>query len=153
MSKRDRIAMTPDERRALLADCRTMVLTSVGTDDYPHSVAMWFDFEDDETVWMATFGKSQKALNLRRNPKVALLVEDGTEYEELRGVLIRGDAEIIEDDEQTYQTLRRIFTRTYGELSEQVEEQLRLRAAKRVAIRVSPHRISSWDHRKVTDPH
>ena len=153
MGKRDEIKMTPAERLALLGDKQTMVLTTQGADGYPHAVAMWYAFDEDETVWMATFGKSQKAVNIRRDSKVALLVEEGIEYEELRGVMIRGDAEIIEDDDVSYETLCRVFERRYGELADGAREQLKLRSRKRVTIKITPRKVASWDHRKTANPY
>ena len=68
----------------------TIILVSIGGDGYPHAVPMWFIVDDDGCVSMTTYGRSQKAVNLRRNPQVALLVESGVRYDELKGVLIRG---------------------------------------------------------------
>jgi hypothetical protein len=59
---------------------------------------MWFLLQPDGSVLMTTYGRSQKVMNVRRNPKVALLVESGTRYDELKGVLLRGQAEIVEDE-------------------------------------------------------
>ena len=49
----------------------------------------------DGSVWMTTYRKSQKAVNVARNPKVALHIESGNTYDTLRGVCIRGNAEIV----------------------------------------------------------
>jgi nitroimidazol reductase NimA-like FMN-containing flavoprotein (pyridoxamine 5'-phosphate oxidase superfamily) len=49
--------------------------------------------------YMTSYGKAQKVLNVRRNPKVGLMVETGDSYAELRGVMVRGHCEIIEDPE------------------------------------------------------
>ena len=54
---------------------------------------------------MTTYGRSQKVVNARRNPRVALLVESGVRYDELKGVLLRGDAEVVEDDEPCVRVL------------------------------------------------
>jgi len=43
--------------------------------------------------------------NIERDPKVTLLVETGTAYSELRGVMLEGDAEITTDLEQTVETM------------------------------------------------
>src|SRR5262245_35676732 len=87
MKRRRQIEMSADEQRRYLADAHTIILTSLDRHGYPHSVAMWFVVDADGTVAMTTFGKSQKALNLRRDPRCALLVETGRSYEELMGLL------------------------------------------------------------------
>ena len=63
------------------------------------------------------------------------------------------DAAIIEDDDATYEVLCRIFRRTYGELADEAKAVLRARATKRVVIRVTPRKTSSWDHSKTANPY
>jgi len=148
MNRRNQIAMTADEQSAFLANAKTIILTSIDSRGYPHSVAMWFALIDG-LVHMTTFRKAQKVLNLQRNPKVALLVESGTHYSELRGLLIRGDAELIEDVDLCTEILVDIQSRYYGSTDSSVRELLRKQAAKRVAVRIRPDRVASWDHSKL----
>jgi PPOX class probable F420-dependent enzyme len=143
------IALTPEEQRAYLADSHTVILTSLDRHGYPHSVAMWYVVEPDGTVAMTTFAKSQKAVNLRRDPRCALLVESGRAYEELKGLLIRGEAILDEDVEHVLATLGRIHEKYNRGQPDEVREALLAQARKRVLIRVRPRRVSSWDHRKL----
>ena len=145
MNRRDQIAMTPEEQTAYLANAKTLILSSIDSHGYPHSVAMWFSMIDG-LVHMTTFRKAQKVLNIRRNPKVALLAESGIHYSELRGLLIRGDAELIEDVDLCTEILVDIQSRYYGSTDSSVRELLRKQAAKRVAVRIRPDRVASWDH-------
>ena len=112
------IALTPDEQRTFLADARTMTLASVDRGGYPHLVAMWFTVDPDGTVLMTTFAKSQKALNLRRDPRCTLMVERGTSYDQLQGIMIRGRATLESDVEQTLDVLTRIHRKHGGEQPE-----------------------------------
>ena len=77
MNRRDAIALTPTEQNSYIANARTLTLCTHGPSGYPHAVAMWYAVDDDGTVWMSTYRKSQKAVNVRRNPKVALHIESG----------------------------------------------------------------------------
>ena len=88
--------MRRDEIDAYLATQRNATLASVGVDGLPHQVAMWFLPETDRIV-MWTFRRSQKAVNLRRNPSASFMVQDGDSYNELRGVAVRGKVELIDD--------------------------------------------------------
>src|SRR5512147_1376921 len=99
MNRRQQIALDPAEQRKYLEESHTVILTSIDRHGYPHSIAMWYAVEPGGAVVMTTFAKSQKVLNLRRDPRCALLVEDGRTYETLRGLLIRGRAEIDADTE------------------------------------------------------
>jgi len=149
LSRRASISFTPDEEQRFLREAKTIILCSVDKDGYPHAVAMWFDVDPDGSVLMTTYGKSQKILNLRRNPKVTLLVESGTTYDQLKGVMIRGRAEVIEDVDRCAALLLRIHLKMGGESIPGLEDALRDRARKRVLVRVVPERSSTWDHSKL----
>ena len=149
MNRREMIAIDPDERRTYVADAKTIILVSIGKDGYPHAVPMWFTVEDDGRIAMTTYARSQKAVNLRRNPQCALLVESGEQYDQLKGVLIRGRAEVVADEELCVRTLMAIQRKHYGVLSPEVSDVMRAQARKRVVLRITPERTSSWDHRKL----
>jgi nitroimidazol reductase NimA-like FMN-containing flavoprotein (pyridoxamine 5'-phosphate oxidase superfamily) len=90
MNRQSQIKMTPEERNKFLAEkARTMMLCTIDKDGFPHAVAMAYMLKDD-CVYMTSFKKAQKVVNVRRNPKVAVMVETGTAYNELKGVMIRG---------------------------------------------------------------
>lgn len=149
MKKRDAIQLSEDERKVYLSTALTVILVTVGRDGYPHAVPMWFLVDDDGTIYMTTYGRSQKVVNVRRNPRVALLVESGVRYDELKGVLLRGKAEVIEDESLCLGVLTKIHTKHMGGLASGVEEVMRAQARKRVVLKVTPERIVSWDHRKL----
>jgi PPOX class probable F420-dependent enzyme len=153
MSRRHEIALTPTEQREFLASALTMTLASVDRRGYPHLVAMWFVVDPDGTVLMTTYAKSQKAVNLRRDPRCTLLVERGTRYDQLQGVMIRGRATLDQDVERTLEVLTRIHTKHGGEQPEGLRDILRAQARKRVTVRITPERISSWDHAKLGGVH
>lgn len=149
MNRRATIAIDDAERRRYVAEAMTMILVSIGADGYPHAVPMWFTVDDDGCVYMTTYARSQKAVNLRRNPRAALLVESGVRYDELKGVLIRGTAEVLEDLDLCVRVLTRIHAKHVGGLAEGVEELMRAQARKRVVLKITPERVASWDHAKL----
>jgi len=151
-SRREIIQMTDDERRAFLRGKKTLSVVSNGHNGHPHPMPMWFALDDDGTVRMTTFRKSQKVLNVTRDPRVSLLAEDGEEYSELRGVVMYGRCEVVDDLEAVQETLIDI---TGGEAANDEEARagmakvIRGTAAKRVLLRFRPDEIVSWDHRKL----
>jgi PPOX class probable F420-dependent enzyme len=149
MSKRSAIQLTDEERRRYLQEALTIILVTIGRDGYPHAVPMWFIVADDGSVRMTTYGRSQKVVNVRRNPRVALLVESGVQYDQLKGVLLRGTAEVIDDQNVCVQTLMLIQTKHMGRLAPGVEDIMRAQARKRVVLKITPERIASWDHQKL----
>jgi PPOX class probable F420-dependent enzyme len=152
LSRRDQIRMSESELRQFLDASKTMILCSVSAAGFPHPMPMWFGVEDDGTVVMTTFTKSQKIRNLERDPRVSLLVEDGEEYAELRGAVIYGRAELVRDDEKVVDILERVTARsgaTSGAEPGEVRKALLGTARKRTGIRVAPTKVVSWDHRKL----
>ncbi len=152
MSRRDQIRMTDDEVRDYLRDTKTLIINSIGPGGFPHPMPMWFAVDEKGVITMTTFRKSQKVLNIQRDPKVSLLAESGTEYAELRGVVIYGHAEVIDDIDVVKATL---YAATVGDVPEDPKAREAMdgvisnTAAKRVCIRIEPERVVSWDHRKL----
>ncbi len=152
-SRRDLIRMSDDELRSFLAESRTMTIVSNGPDGFPHPMPMWFTVDEDGSVRMTTFRKSQKVRNLQRDPRVALMVEAGTEYAELRGAVLYGEAELVDDADTIVDTLLRASGQ--GAPPEDPQARAAMEAVfakqvpKRICIRVKPQRSVSWDHRKL----
>ena len=144
--------MTRGEIDRFLGAARTMILCSNGRDGAPHPMPMWFGVEPDGTVVMTTFTKSQKIRNLERDPRVSLLVEAGEKYDELQGVVLYGEAELVRELPAVLDILARVTGRTGG--APNVDDAvlragLEATARKRTGIRVRPTRVVSWDHRKL----
>jgi PPOX class probable F420-dependent enzyme len=151
VSRRDQITMTDDEITRFLTSARTMILTTIGPDGVPDPVAMWFVVRDGE-IWMRTYAKSQKVTNARRDPRVAVLVEDGDRYAELRGVQISGRLELSDDLEVICDIAADLLVK-YEDLDPAhvaaAREAYLPTAAKQVAMRLVPERTVSWDHAKL----
>ena len=95
MNRRRQIQLTPDEQAAFFREQRKAALATLDQHGFPHVVAMNY-FAKDGAFYMTSYAKAQKVVNIRRNPKVALMIEKGDAYAELRGVMVRGRCEIIE---------------------------------------------------------
>jgi PPOX class probable F420-dependent enzyme len=152
MSQRDRIRMSDAEIHAFLGRNKTLIICSIGPDGVPHPMPMWFAMDDDGSIRMTTFRKSQKVKNIQRDPRVSLLSEDGEEYFELRGVVLYGEAEIIDDIDFVKETMVRISggqAPVDPAAAEGMKAVIGGTAAKRVGLRIRPDRIVSWDHRKL----
>src|SRR5262245_39742738 len=120
MSRRQAIQLSQSEQDEFLKQQRTIVLSTIDGNGYPHSVAMWYTM-DDGCCLMTTYAKSQKAVNVRRNPKVALMAESGTSYDTLKGVLIRGRAELIQDVDYCVRVLSGVHRKMMGAMPEGIE--------------------------------
>jgi PPOX class probable F420-dependent enzyme len=151
VNQRASIRMTPEEIDAFLAERRPMTMCSIGPDGAIHAVAMWYGFLDG-CITVETKAKSQKVQNLRRDPRLTLLFEDGDTYEELRGVELVGKAEIVDDPDQMRKLGISVFERYYGTYSDELEPFLEAMLHKRLAVKMHAERTVSWDHRKLGLP-
>ena len=95
-NQRAKIVMADDEITEFIDRSRTATMATVLPNGRPHLVAMWYAVLDGE-IWFETKAKSQKAVNLRRDPTITVMIEDGHTYDTLRGVSIDGTAEIVDD--------------------------------------------------------
>src|ERR1700757_3450533 len=146
MNTRRQIQLSPEEQTAFFREQRKAALATLDQHGFPHIVAMNY-FAKEGAFYRTSYAKAQKVLNIRRNPKVAVMIEAGNAYAELRGVMVRGQCEIIEGAEP----VRRACAGWPGARG---ETPARPHAAgdsapKRVVLKVIPEKITSWDHRKL----
>jgi PPOX class probable F420-dependent enzyme len=147
-NERSKIAMTDDEIAAYLERSRTATMATNGPGGTPHVVAMWYALIDGQ-IWFETKARSQKVQNLRRDPRITCLVEDGLTYDVLRGVSIEGRATIVDDPDAIWQVGVSVWERYSGPYSEEVRPLVEFMLHKRIAVRVDVERVRSWDHRKL----
>jgi PPOX class probable F420-dependent enzyme len=155
-SGRDAVRLTDEELAKFLATNMKVQVATNGPDGQPHLATLFYVMVDGQ-LFFWTYGKSQKIQNLRRDPRITCLVEDGEDYFELRGATINGSARLVEDYDQLLdlggQVARRMAGTAaepladLGELGDQIVAQ---QARKRVGVIVEPKKIASWDHRKMT---
>jgi PPOX class probable F420-dependent enzyme len=150
-SRRDQIKLTDEEQSELIENERVVIVSTLGPRGWPHVMPLWYVPREGE-IWSWTYAKSQKVKNLERDPRATLLIETGTEYDELRGVQIEAEAELIRNTEQVVEFAKELTVR-YTEGIDSVEGDaaagLQAQASKRVAIHFHPRRVATWDHRKL----
>lgn len=152
MKRREQIRMTEQEIAQFLEQGRSLSVASINPDGAPHLVAMWYALTDDGKIAMWMYAKSQKALNLRRDPRLTCMLESGDVYEELRGVQIRGAATLIEETACVAAIGEAIYHRNASHGGALTDAQLRTiatQASKRIGVIVEPTTIASWDHSKL----
>jgi PPOX class probable F420-dependent enzyme len=150
MSRRAQITMTDEEIAAFLADGKVANFATIGPNGRPHLVPLWY-FPRGEGIATWTYRASQKAANLRRLPQATVLVETGDSYDQLRGVSMECDVELVEGIEKVAligtELMRRYNPST--QVATAATQFVRLQAPKRVGLVCTPTKIVSWDHRKL----
>ena len=151
MSRRGAIAMSGDEAASFLADQTTLTCATIGRDGWPHLMPLWYVIQPSSgELWAWTYAKSQKAVNLRRDPRCTLQVEAGEEYAELRGVMLACRAELHSELDVVAPLGAAIIARHGGgQVTPELEQALRAQAVKRVGLQFRELRRVTWDHRKL----
>ncbi|MER5718949.1 pyridoxamine 5'-phosphate oxidase family protein [Streptomyces sp. NPDC002132] len=145
-----KIMMTPGELDAFLTFQRTCRVATVSADGAPHVSALWFLW-DGSALWLYSVVRSKRWADLRRDPRVAIVIDSGEEYDSLRGVELSGTAEFVGEVPRT------------GELCAELDAVETLFARKNFGldamphdgrhawVRLRPEKIVSWDFRKLAD--
>jgi pyridoxamine 5'-phosphate oxidase-like protein len=144
MSRRDAIAMSPEELLVFLDEERTLTCATIGPDAWPHLMPLWYVVRDGE-CWAWTYAKSQKVRNLEREARCTIQVEAGTAYTELRGVMMKCVCAIHRDPEVVAAVGTELGARYSGSAYVVTPAQ----ASKRVALQFIASSVASWDHRKL----
>ncbi|SFO09184.1 Nitroimidazol reductase NimA, pyridoxamine 5'-phosphate oxidase superfamily [Pseudonocardia ammonioxydans] len=145
-----KIAMTPEEVAAFLDAERTCRVATNGTNG-PHATPLWYLWEpsgDTGALWLTSLSRSQRWADLERDPRIAVVVDAGHDYGELRGVELRGSVEIVGEVPRTGEP--------HPEL-ERVEQAFADRYSgghvlidgRHAWLRLRPEKITSWDFRKI----
>ncbi|WP_407840161.1 pyridoxamine 5'-phosphate oxidase family protein [Streptomyces sp. DSM 116496] len=143
-----RIMMTGEETDAFLREQRTCRVATVSPDGRPHVGALWFVW-DGTSLWLYSITRSRRWSDLRKDPRISVVVDAGEAYDELRGVELSGTAVFVGEAPRT------------GEPCEELAEPERLFPVKNFGItemphdgrhawiRLTPDSIVSWDFRKI----
>ena len=149
-SRRNAITMSDAELMRFLDEERVLTLATIGPTGRPHLMPLWY-VRDGLTLLGWTYGKSQKIRNLERDPRATVQLEAGRDvYGELRGAMLECDVAIEHDPARVGEVGLRLMARYTGApLPPEARAGVLKQASKRVALRFTPTRIVSWDHRKL----
>ncbi|MER6736155.1 pyridoxamine 5'-phosphate oxidase family protein [Streptomyces puniciscabiei] len=143
-----KIMMTPGELDEFLTSQRTCRVATVSADGTPHVSALWFAW-DGTSLWLYSVVRSRRWAQLCRDPRVAVVVDSGEEYDQLRGVELSGRVEFVGEVPRTGElcaeldTAETLFARKNFGLDEMPHD------GRHAWARLTPDRIVSWDFRKL----
>ena len=141
---RDKKKYTLDDEKKikLLQESRIINLATINKNGLPHLVPMWFILDEDNEINFTSYYKSQKIINLQRDNRIVIMLEGGTQYEELHGLVIEGEAEISTDKELIITIMNQI-TKKYQ--TKRNSQDIAKQAKKRVNVKIKVKKILSWD--------
>ena len=131
-NRRDLIRMTDEEMKLFIEEQKSLQVSCMGPDGWPHLTTLWFAVVDQRIVF-ETYTRSQKILNLQRNPNVTILLEDGIVYEKLRGGMIKGKAVLESKPENVEKYAKAVMIRNQPEIGEEILSE----AAKQMSLKLS----------------
>lgn len=144
---RSAVAMSSSEVEGFLRANHVMRLATLRASGGPHIVSMWYGMLGDRLVF-SSYGRAQKIVNLRGDPRVACQVEEGEHPSEVRGVCIEGVGTVLEDPEAVAEVVHVVSLQALGTAPTEASL-VAMGLAKRVAVSIEVRRIASWDHRKL----
>ena len=149
-SRREQMAMSEQEIQDFLREQKKIVLVSNGKNGYPHPIHMLYECDDDGVIWMTSYGKAMKVVNLERDPRASLVVEVSETYEGAKSVIVFARAEIVHDVEVVKRIFRAIAKKGIPDVPDPSGgNSLDGAAVKRVALKFTPEHYISWDHGKL----
>ena len=152
MSLRNQIKMTQEEINSFLKEQTSIQIGTINMDGTPHLTTLWFQL-DASNIIFHTYTKSQKIKNLKRDNRITVISELGTEYQNLKGVVIYGEAEIISGDDMHEKVMNGIevvaLKYNNGSVSREYLDSMKQQAEKRSVVVVKPIKYISWDHKKI----
>jgi len=143
-----RIMMSPAELDAFLTEQRTCRVATVAADGRPHLSALWFAW-DGTALWLYSLTRSRRWAELRRDARLAVIVDDGHDYGELRGAELSGEAVFVGEAPRSgapcpeLDAPERMFAAKYFGLDAMPHD------GRHAWLRLTPDTISSWDFRKL----
>jgi PPOX class probable F420-dependent enzyme len=146
--------MSAKQISEFLAAGRKLQVATLGPDDHPHLTTLWYVIRSDR-ITFRSFSKSQRIANLRRDPRITVLVEGGDAYADLAGVMVKGRARLIDDRATVLEVYGRIAAKYEGSGEDSpidpdaLEVLFGRYAAKNTVVVVEPEKVASWDHRKL----
>jgi PPOX class probable F420-dependent enzyme len=133
--------LTDARIQGFLATKEVVVLSTVQRSGAPLAMPMWF-LHTLEALYMISVDGLQKVRNLRRDPRVCVAAESGQRGAAIRGVVIQGYIEFVDDPEQRRPIIERLLQKYDPDLARLWGG--RAMPSNRVLFRIMPEKVRSW---------
>lgn len=138
---RGQLRLSQPELNELLTHAHTLRAGTVSPDGWPHVAPLWFLWLDG-AVWVNSLRRSRRSRDLAAGSRVAVCIDEGEEYLQLRGAVLYGTFEEAVDGGE----LARVRA-AYGQKYWHGASVPELRS--HVWLRLRPDKVVSWDFRKI----
>ncbi len=132
-----------EEIHLYLAEHTVGRLGTIDEEGFPHVVPMWYILLNG-LIHFSTRIPRKKIGNLRKNPRISFTVDSGERFDDYRGVLIQGRADIVEDAE----VLRNYnIAFAHRHCGSEDHPYVRLLNERKRVVSVVPAHVLTWDYR------
>ena len=138
--------MSPDEIDAFLKCERTCRVATMSPDG-PHNTPLWFVWHEG-CLWLNSIVRSQRWVDLLKDPRVSVVIDAGDSFTELRGVELRGSVSAVGEAPRTGLPVDELpapellFARKYTGADQLHYD------GRHAWLRLRPSTVRSWDFRK-----
>jgi hypothetical protein len=138
---RSLLRLTPDELDELLTTEGTLRAGTVSPDGTPHVAPLWFLWFDG-AIWLTSLRRSRRSSDLAAGSKVALCVDTGKAYWELKGAVLYGTPQEAKDDPKLPEARKAFAQKNWG-----IDDLPDTKS--HVWLKMVPDKIVSWDFAKI----
>lgn len=141
--------MSRDELDVFLGGERTCRMATIGAGGEPHVTPLWFVW-DGASLWLNSLVRSQRWADVAATPEVAVVVDAGVEFGELRGVELTGRVAVVGEVPRgmapvtALAGVERLYASKYGFAAGFEPD------GRHAWLRLTPAKVVSWDFRKMT---
>ena len=118
-----------------------IIITTIGGDGFPHSIPIGY-FRLGDEIYIGGRAGTQRIKNIERNRRVSLLIESGRTMQDIKALMIQGEADIITQQDEVLPLMREA-AKQRGTPEDQLPSEARPDVT---YIRVRPRRYISWDY-------
>jgi hypothetical protein len=140
--------MTPGERDAFLAHASTCRVATVGPQGQPDVTPLWFHW-DGAALWLSSLVRSQRWTNLERDPRVAIVVDNGETFLELHGVELSGRADPVGEIRRAGEPTPELREVELAYATKYAIDPDHMYDGRHAWLRITVEHEVSWDHRKI----
>jgi len=146
------IRLSRDEAWEVLRTTHTGIFTSVKGDGTPIALPVWFAALD-ERIYLDAVATTKKVARIRNNPRVSFLVESGERWRDLCGVLLTGQARVVDDDalaDRVHAAIAAKYAGFAGDRPAMPPESRGHYEREHLVIEIEPdERILTWDNARI----
>lgn len=151
------ISLSPAQIDEIMASEWNLRVATIGPGRRINLTPMWFGWAGGAVYF---FARGQKVVNLRRNPSCSVIVDRNVRFPELQGIMLQGDARVLEDEEAEANDPHLAAVRTQmgvkyngGHGQPEAERPAPFAASARGSNRrwvvLAPEHVVTWDNHKL----